>query len=117
MKALDRIVTIAEITAVACIVVFVVLLFTNKPDVVTAAADADGATVYAANCAGCHGVEGQGGLGLPLGSGAVVASLPDINDEIAVITAGRALMPAWEGQLTPAQIEAVAQYTRDELGR
>lgn len=117
MTALDRIVRITEISALLCVLVFVVMLFTNEPEVVTVAADADGAAIYAASCASCHGAEGEGGYGLPLGAGAVEASLPDINGEIEVITAGRGLMPAWEGRLTPDQIQAVAEYARDELGQ
>ena len=117
MKVLDRIVTVVEIGALVCAGVFVVLLFTNDPGSPEVAADADGAAIYAETCASCHGAEGEGGYGPALGDGAVETSFPDVADQIAVIADGRGLMPAFAGDLTADQIEAVAVYEREALGR
>ena len=75
-----------------------------------------GETVYSANCARCHGPDGEGGVGPQLGDGAVEANLT-IEEHTEVVTNGRNGMPAWEGQLSPEEIDAVVQYEREELGR
>jgi mono/diheme cytochrome c family protein len=79
--------------------------------------DSLGQIVYEDNCARCHGPDGEGGVGPQLGDGAVAENFPDIADQIAVIRDGRNGMPAWEGSLTPEEIEAVAMFEREELGR
>lgn len=82
------------------------------------AADPDdpAAMLFADNCAGCHGDGGTGGLG----SGA--PSLTDAGwiyggGESAIratLTDGRAgVMPAWEGRLSPAEINLLALYVAD----
>ena len=76
-----------------------------------------GQRLYATSCASCHGTNGEGRVGPALGDGAVVENYPDIADQIRVIAAGRNAMPSFEGQLTPEEIESVALYERDELGR
>lgn len=76
-----------------------------------------GQQVFDDNCARCHGPEGEGGVGPQLGGGAVVENYPDIEDQLTVIRGGRNGMPAWEGQLSPEEIEAVARYEREELGQ
>jgi cytochrome c oxidase subunit 2 len=78
--------------------------------------EASGEQVYEANCARCHGPNGEGGVGMPLGDGAVADSLT-LEGQIEVITEGRNAMPAWGEQLSEAEIEAVAVYEREELGR
>ena len=110
---LRRIVNVVEVMALACAVVFVVLLFTNEGDnASTAAADTVGARVFAANCARCHGADGNGGLGPKLAGGAIVRLYPRIPDQAAVVTDGRGGMPSFGGVLTPAEIQAVVRYTR-----
>jgi mono/diheme cytochrome c family protein len=76
----------------------------------------EGQAVYSANCARCHGPDGEGGVGPKLNDGAVVENFPDIEDQLAIIREGRAGMPAWEDSLTPEEIQAVADYTREDLG-
>jgi len=76
-----------------------------------------GQSVYEDNCARCHGPDGEGGVGPQLGDGAVAENYPDIEDQLVVIREGRNGMPAWEGTLSPEEIEAVAMYEREELGR
>jgi len=74
-----------------------------------------GGEVFSSNCARCHGPDGGGGVGPKLSEGAAVEAYPDIHDEIEVITNGKGAMPAWEGTLDPAEIQAVARYTREGL--
>jgi len=81
-----------------------------------AAGEADGQAIYQANCAQCHGPNGEGGRGLPLGDGAVEESL-SLEEQIDVITNGRGGMPDWGGDLSEEEIRAVALYEREELGR
>lgn len=76
-----------------------------------------GAEIYGQNCATCHGQDGEGGIGPELGGGAVAEAYPDVEDQIAIITNGRAGMPAWRDQLTPEQIRAVAMFEREGLGQ
>lgn len=120
---LRRISYIVEAVVAVAVVVMVVLLFTNSPEqppaapaaVVEAAGGVDGATVFADNCAGCHGGDGTGGIGPRLAGGRVVAQFPDPADQIAVVTNGRGGMPAWGGKLTDEEIAAVVEYTRTVL--
>ncbi len=76
-----------------------------------------GESVYSDNCARCHGPDGEGGTGPALGDGAVAENLPDIEDQLRVIREGRNGMPAWDEELTPEEIDAVATYEREELGQ
>ena len=78
--------------------------------------ESQGETVYSANCARCHGPDGEGGVGPQLGDGAVEENLT-LEEHTEVVTNGRNGMPAWEGQLSPEEIDAVVQYEREELGR
>ncbi len=76
-----------------------------------------GQRIYATSCASCHGTDGEGRVGPALGGGAVVENYPDIADQMSVIAAGRNAMPSFGGQLTPEEIESVALFERDQLGR
>ena len=69
-----------------------------------------GAAIYQAVCATCHGKSGQGFVGPSLYD--VATRYPDRAEQIALVTTGRAQMPAFGGQLTPEQINAVVDYTR-----
>jgi mono/diheme cytochrome c family protein len=75
-----------------------------------------GKGIYEANCATCHGVDGQGGVG-PAIAGAMVEKYPNIEDQITVVSEGRGQMPAWRGELTPKEIRKVVEYTRTGLGQ
>jgi cytochrome c551 len=77
----------------------------------------EGSEIFSQNCATCHGQAGEGGFGPELGGGAVAEAYPDIEDQIAVITNGRASMPAFGGDLSDEQIRAVATFEREELGQ
>jgi ubiquinol-cytochrome c reductase cytochrome b subunit len=94
----------------------------------TAGGAAAGATVYTANCAGCHGATGTGQPGVfpPLANNPVVNGPAD--KVIAIVNGGLTTpitvnganfsgsMPAWKGNLTPAQIADVLTYVRSAWG-
>lgn len=77
----------------------------------------EGQRIYVTQCAACHGADGEGGIGLRLAGGALVEKYPDIEAQVGVITNGRADMPAFKNTLSPAEIEAVARFERESLGR
>ena len=92
------------------------------------AASPDGAAVYAANCATCHGASGQGTPDAvpPLAKDSYAVGDPKkcihtvlagMNDQIVVN--GKTYnggMPPWKGVLTNAQIAAVLTYVRSSWG-
>jgi cytochrome c551 len=129
-----RIVDVVEVVAAACAVIFVVLLFVERPPgtkAPTAGASTpqvtvetgtggsgettvpavSGAAVFASNCARCHGSDAQGGLG-PRLAGVVTKAFPDKRVQIIVVTQGSGGMPAFGGRLSAAEIKAVVDYTR-----
>jgi alcohol dehydrogenase (cytochrome c) len=74
---------------------------------------AAGKTVFAENCAGCHGSLGTGGNGGP-----DLTSIPSAKQQAAVIaqvTNGGGGMPAFKGQLTEKQIQDVSAYVTKEI--
>lgn len=79
-------------------------------------ADHPGATVYAANCAQCHGASGEGGIGPAIGDGAAADALT-ADEMIALVTDGRDAMPAFGEDLTQDEIRQVVEYVRELLGR
>lgn len=72
-----------------------------------------GDSVFADQCARCHGPGGRGLSGPSLAG--VEETYPDIADQIGVIEAGRGRMPAFGGRLSSEEIEAVARYEREVL--
>jgi cytochrome c oxidase cbb3-type subunit 3 len=80
----------------------------NKP----VAAQADGAKLYAENCAACHGVRGWGGVGVPL---ALNDFLKYSSDEFIAMTIrvgrpGRVMPRFWH--LTEGEIQAIVGTVR-----
>jgi mono/diheme cytochrome c family protein len=94
------------------------------------------------NCSGCHGANGEGGSGRPLNGGEVLLTFPDIEDHIAWVAEGSALvggagnpygspdrpggqqvsgaggygqMPGFAGSLSEEEIRAVTRYEREVL--
>ena len=140
MSGLRPVVNVVQFVAAAATLAFVVLLFVNEPDDTGGggggggqAADdgggdggggdgggdaggggggVDGAAVFAGNCAGCHGGDGGGGTGPQLSDGQVLASFPNVEDQITLVTGGRGNMPAFGDQLSEDEIRAVVEYTR-----
>ena len=109
-------VRIAEVVAALATLAFVVLLFANEPDGPpgAAAGTGPGAAIYGQRCASCHGADGSGGRGPALAQ--VVSDNLSEAEEITVVTEGRDGMPGFGGRLSPDEIQAVVDYTRDELG-
>ncbi|WP_424950059.1 c-type cytochrome [Deinococcus sp.] len=77
-----------------------------------------GKTIFAANCAGCHGAAGQGGVGPKLAGDTSITG-----DHALVVTRilkGKAPMPAfgkeYGGQLADNQVYAVANYVLNSWG-
>jgi mono/diheme cytochrome c family protein len=78
----------------------------------------DGAKLYAASkCASCHGPDGNANV--PAGKALKARDFhsPDVQsqsdaDLAAVITTGKNKMPAYGKQLKPAEIAALAAYSR-----
>jgi cytochrome c551 len=81
---------------------------TTRPTTTTTTAPPpDGAAIYSANCAVCHGADGSGGVGPDLRG---IGQMHTVDELIQVITNGRGAMPAWRDRLSAAQIRAVATY-------
>ncbi|HEX3623297.1 MAG TPA: cytochrome c [Acidimicrobiales bacterium] len=103
-----------------------------------AAGPLTGAQIYVkAGCSGCHGPTGGGGVGPKLAGGEAKLTFPNEADHIAWVETGSAPskgmlygdparpggqhgpasggMPAFKGQLTPEEIQAVVTYEREKL--
>ena len=90
--------------------------------------NANGAKVFTANCASCHGAAGQGSPGAfpPLANNPVVTG--DATKVIGILLGGlhgsitvagqtyNGQMPAWKGTLSNADIADVITYIRGSLG-
>lgn len=81
------------------------------------AATPDGAAIYKAKCASCHGADGTGQTAMgkamklrDLGS-ADVQKLSDA-DLTTVTTDGKGKMPAYKGKLTDEEIKALVTFMR-----
>ncbi|HEV3156989.1 MAG TPA: cytochrome b N-terminal domain-containing protein [Candidatus Baltobacteraceae bacterium] len=93
-----------------------------------ASSAAKGAAIFAQNCSGCHGAAGLGQASIfpPLAKNAVVTGdksklvgilLNGLNGPVDVNgTKFNGSMPAWKGQLSNADIAAVATYIRASWG-
>src|SRR5213078_1364321 len=112
-----RFVNVIEIVTLLVALGFVVALFANEPGggSSSTAKSGPGYDVYLANCARCHGQDGQGGVGPKLAGGAVVRGFPDAADQIRLVEDGQGSMPSFKGKLRRAQIEDVVAYTRTGL--
>lgn len=102
----------------------------------------EGATIFAAQCASCHGSTGGGGVGRPMSDGALIETFPDILGQLEFVWVGSDgtgpkgtpygnpdrpggqhttlsfngnPMPAFEGSLTQAELLAVVRYEREVL--
>ncbi len=101
-----------------------------------------GATIFAAQCATCHGSTGGGGVGRPLSNGDVLKTFPDILGQLEFVWLGSSgtgpsgtpygdpnreegqhktlsyngnQMPSFKGSLTEAQLLEVVRYEREVL--
>src|SRR5262249_9508927 len=90
---------------------------TGKDEVADPREVVDFATLYATNCAGCHGVRGEGGASIGLASRGYLAVAPDAAIREA-ISRGRArtAMPAFArsngGLLGDVQVDALVKGIR-----
>jgi len=73
----------------------------------------DGEKLFARRCYCCHGVDGKGGVGVPLALPSFLNSVSDayLKKTIRYGRPGR-IMPAFEG-LSDAQLNAITNYLRD----
>jgi cytochrome c553 len=76
---------------------------------------AAGKVVFADNCATCHGSAGTGGNGGPDLTNRPAAK--QVASVIKQVTNGGGGMPAFKGQLTNAQIAAVAAYVKQKIAK
>ena len=74
-----------------------------------------GASVFAKNCAACHGANGDGGVGPALARNPHV-NIDNPSNMLTTIVQGRNLMPSWRGQLAASDIAAVATFIRSSWG-
>jgi cbb3-type cytochrome c oxidase subunit III len=90
-----------------------VALVAGKP--VTAKSSTSGKDIFTANCGSCHTLKDAGT------SGNVGPNLDQLKPSLAIVqkqvTNGGGAMPAFKGQLTPAQITAVAKYVSSVAGK
>ena len=77
-----------------------------------AQAATDGATLYARNCAACHGEDGSGGIGIPLSLPSFQATVDDayLHKTIRIGRPGR-VMPAFT-QLSDGEVDAIVKHLR-----
>jgi mono/diheme cytochrome c family protein len=87
----------------------------------SARAQSDGAKLFQANCAACHGKDGSGDTAI--GHAMKIRDLrsADVqketdNELTAMITVGKDGMPAYKSKLTASQIKDLVGYIR-ELGK
>jgi mono/diheme cytochrome c family protein len=80
------------------------------------AGDADnGATVFAQNCASCHGENAEGGaVGPTLVSDELTAQDDDFYRQVILNGREGTAMPAWEGRLSTQEIEDVIAFVRSK---
>ncbi len=103
---------------------------------------AEGQAIYTAQCAGCHGSAGGGGVGRPMNDGNLIKTFPDILGQLQFVWLGsngmgpagtpygdpdreggqhKTLsyngnpMPAFNKSLKPAELLAVVRYEREVL--
>ncbi len=74
-----------------------------------------GASIFAQNCAACHGANGTGGIG-PALAGNPHVNIADPTRLLTTILQGQNVMPSWRGQLSASDIAAVATYIRTSWG-
>jgi len=75
----------------------------------------DGKAIFKAECAGCHTLAAAGS------SGTIGPNLDQLKPKQATVvhqvTNGGAVMPAFKGKLSPAQIQAVATFVASSAGK
>lgn len=87
------------------------------PSALAGGSGSDGAAIFKAKCAMCHGPDGAGQT--PMGKNLKLRDLrsADVQKQtdaelVKWITDGKGKMPAYKGKLTPADIDAVVAFIR-----
>ncbi len=75
----------------------------------------DGATIFKSQCGGCHTLAAAGTTG-NVGPNLDQLKPPEAT-VVHQVTNGGAIMPAFKGKLSPAQIQAVAKYVASSAGK
>ena len=112
----ERFVNAFQMVVVGAAVLTVVLLLTLAPSVaeVESPDAAAGATLFQANCSGCHGSDGEGGVGPALAGG--LSRFGSEAELVAFVSTGvPGRMPGFETRLGPDEINAVAHYIWTDL--
>lgn len=83
----------------------------------TAFAAADGAAIFKAKCAMCHGADGSASSGMGKTMGLKALGSPDVHktsdaDLTALVTNGKGKMPGFKGKLSDEEITAVVKYVK-----
>jgi ubiquinol-cytochrome c reductase cytochrome c subunit len=76
---------------------------------------ADGAAVYAAHCIKCHGPDGAGVAGVISIAGPSLKAEHDRGAVVDTVLHGKGIMPSFKPVLSPALINAVADYVTTQL--
>lgn len=74
-----------------------------------------GASIFAKDCAACHGANGTGGIG-PALAGNPHVNIADPTGMLTTILHGQNVMPSWRGQLSASDVAAVATFIRSSWG-
>ena len=77
-----------------------------------------GMSIYGSKCVACHQASGKGGGGglYPALAGNADVNAADPAKILSLIEHGKSIMPSWKGQLSAADIAAVATYIRSAWG-
>lgn len=73
-----------------------------------------GRQVFTANCAECHGLGGEGGMGVRLAGSSRAANEANVRDAVRF---GRGMMPAFQARLEPRDLDAVVAYVTQVLSQ
>jgi mono/diheme cytochrome c family protein len=112
----ERFVNVVQLLVAGAAVLTVVLMFTVSPTVAgVGPPNADrGAELFSANCAGCHGAGGEGGIGPALAGG--LSRFGSIEEVVAFVSTGvPGRMPGFETRLGPDEINAVVEFVWADL--
>jgi len=111
VSSIKKLITLGSVAAVFALAAFYPRQFGG-----VAEAQRGGSTVYARNCATCHGTDGRAQTRKGRESDAVDLTgsewSPDTGRDTRLVTRGKGSMPAFGRKLTNAQISAVVQYIR-----
>jgi tetratricopeptide (TPR) repeat protein len=84
----------------------------STPEAVTQ--DVSGASLFASNCAACHGAVGQGGVGPTLVANKRAMDAANVR---SLIQFGRGMMPGFVASLTEEQISLLTDYVVNSLSQ